>query len=375
MFHYIFLLLAPFALFSQATQKIESELYFSFRKTTVDSATTKNAFSTPNGLLANRLAQGALTYSIPLTNEFSGILFAWGWSKEHSPFYKGIFEMEGGKLEAGEQKVFTTSNSTTFFLSSQITSDVQSIDLINKSDLATGRISYTGILHFLSNQPNEYLRKIGFVVGGEIYGNQAIQSGDVSLSSGYTMTRSRLPGSTSSTPQFTNLTGASLYQQEIKHTEGFFNLVLGINYSLEFLRQHKLNFSYRIYDSLVELNGGFSNKATSYLNLGTLIFPATREIKGDQKTELTGNSLHLSYRYSVTDSFGIRLGFNQYNATHKIKESKVKEPASAFAIFGSLFSGGDFLTPYIAGSLPAFGPYPSATDKRTQVTLEFIYIF
>lgn len=373
-----FLILAvlPLALFAQVTNSSgESELYFSFRNTTIDSATTKNALATQNGLFVNRFLQGSTTYSIPLTSQYSGMLYAWGWSKEHSPFYKGIFEMEGGMLKGGEQKVFTTSKSVNYFLGTPIFNDVQRIELLNKSQLGTGRISYTGIIHFLSNQPNEYLKKLGFVIGGEIYGNQAVHSGNVALSSGYSLAVTPTVGTTPGTSLFTSLSGVSIYQQEIKHTEGFFNIVLGLNYSLEFVKKHKLNFSYRIYESLAELKGGFSSKTTTYSTIGNIILPFSRESKGDQRTELSGNSLHFSYRYSVTESFGIRLGFSQFTAIHKIKESKVKEPANAFTIFGALLTGGDFITPYIAGNFPAFGPYPSSTDKRTQISLEFIYMF
>lgn len=376
MFKFFLVFLLPIVLSAQVTNSSEgSEIYFSLRSTKIDSATTKNALATQNGLFVNRFLQGSVTYSIPLTTQYSGLLFAWGWSKEHSPFYKGIFEMEGGMLNGGEQKVLATSTSSTFFLGNQIFSDQQKVELLNKSQLGTGRISYTGILNFLSNQPNEYLKKLGFVIGGEIYGNQAVHSGDITLSSGYLLATIPPQGSNPGSSQFTSLNGASIYQQEIKHTEGFFNIVLGLNYSLEFLKQHKLNLSYRIYDSIAELKAGFSHKTITYLFTGTGIFPYEREMKGNQRTELNGNSIHFSYRYSVTESFGIRLGFAQFNATHKIKESKVKEPANALAIFGALLTGRDFITPYIAGSSPAFGPYPSATDKRTQISLEFIYMF
>ncbi|MCX8000180.1 MAG: hypothetical protein N3A69_14700, partial [Leptospiraceae bacterium] len=301
--------------------------------------------------------------------------YAWGWSKEHSPFYKGIFEMEGGVLKSGEQQVLTLSNSATYFFSTLLISDQKTLELLSKSQLATGRIGYTGILHFLSDQPNEYLKKIGVVIGGEIYGNQAVSSGNIALSDGYTIIFNPPRGSMPASSQFSSLSGASLLQQEIKHTEGFFNLVLGLNYSIEFLKKHKLNFAYKIYDSLAELKGGFLNKSTVYTSLGSGILPFSKEIKGDQRTEFNGNSIHLNYRYSVTDSFGIRLGFSQFTGTHKIKEGKIKEPANAFVIFGALAAGGDFLTPYIAGSRPAFGPYPSATDKRTQISIEFVYMF
>lgn len=336
-----------------ATSK-PSEFYLGIQKTTIDSATVKNALASQNGLLINRVLQSTFSHSMPMTSELNGTSFEIGWNKRHgSGFYKSIFTFGGGSfsntstnlLEYDRISVPMTSGTTTQI----ITADAFAIQLLNSTKLNTARMSYTGVFYFLNENPNPLLKNLGVNLGAEILGNQTIMTGVIG-SGGFS-------------------------QREIKHGEGFGNIILGLSYYFDFLQKNRIEFGISKVESLVSVDGSFLDKQLQLVSFGTLTLPAEAEFKGKQRTSYSGQRFNLGYRYSVNDSFAIRLNFSRMDATHTIEDSKVKGQPNLFAL---LFTPGGLsgaIVPFVASAIPALGPYPENKDIRSFISLEFIYMF
>lgn len=97
----------------------------------------------------------------------------------------------------------------------------------------------------------------------------------------------------------------------------------------------------------------------------------TTKLTGDVKTELVGNRLSFGYTYQATESVSIRFTYQTTHSTHKVVDSKVKEPGNFFTLLSGSGSAG--ILPFLLGGQPGFGPFPENKDVRSQVGLEVAY--
>jgi hypothetical protein len=322
------------------------EIYLGIQKATVDSATVKNALASQNGFILNRLLfTNTISYQLPLVSQFSGTTIELGWKKLHTPMYRSSLGFQFGS--------FSNSGQNLLEYSASASTSSSSIQLLSSTKLHTARLNYTGSIYFLQNNPNQFLKNIGLDVGAELYGNQVNAQG--MIGTGYFN---------------------FFYQREIKHGEGFFNIVLGLSYYLEFMDKHRIDFGFAKIENLVAMDSAYSDKGLGFIPLGASLFPSETKITGKQTTTYSGQKWNLGYKFSINEKFGIRLNYSQVEATHTIEKSSLKSEINPLVLFAGLLGGGGFnalLVPILLSQVPAQGPYPISTqDKRQFFSLEFV---
>ena len=120
--------------------------------------------------------------------------------------------------------------------------------------------------------------------------------------------------------------------------------------------------------SVASPKAGYEEHIVTFTNFGTMILPSDIKFKGSQSTENKGHRFALAYSFFLTENFSIRLGYAKTESTYTIKDSTLKGQLNLLSLLT-----GSGSTNLIASMLPAFGPYPSNKDSRTDLSLEFVY--
>ncbi|WP_411822197.1 hypothetical protein [Leptospira sp. 'Mane'] len=346
-----------------------TKMYFRISQNTVDSATMKNALSIGNGLIFNRYVGGTTAHSLPLTTNYTGKGAEFGVFVKHGGLLQTSAGLSFATLFSGTQQSLDYSKSSITLGSgssaSTINTESASISEYTSNRLQTAKIDVIENIHFLHDSTNPFLKGIGLRAGFEFYGNEAR-----STSPYYYGTASATSGSTTLTQNFFSATSV----EKIKYNEVFLNGVIGLKYTIPIGEKHKIDLGIDYLKSAAN-RGKYTSTTESLLSFpsstGTTVFPIpiTTKLTGDVKTELVGNRFTIGYSYDATENISFRFSFQSLHSTHKVVDSKVKEPGNILTLFNS----GSNILPFLLGSQPGFGPFPTNKDVRTQFGVEVSY--
>lgn len=326
--------------------------YFFIRinNVTVNSATAANSLKMDSIFQLNRLANNRTVLSVPAIGEYKGKNVEFGIGSSHSPFFKSNFLLSIGNYA-------DSSPSTNYYYDQSIVSLTTTSNLTVTSNylyqysnntLKTGRISY-GAEFFPLAKSSPALAKLGFRFGPELYTNGSKMHANSLLSNA---------------PSILDL----IRTRDIKSSEIFTNLFIGLSYSFEINPKNQVDFGVDYFKSIAS-KGTFDDSSLTFLSLNP---PITMKFtsSGSFKTNLTGYRLNVGYKYQISEKLGIRLSYGYWDATHEVTSSKIKDGMNSSSLFSSLSSRNNL--GYIIGGLDGFGPNPSSSDKRSQVGFEII---
>jgi len=342
----------------------ESAAYIRGYELTVDSATLKNGLSMQNSLILNRLIGGTTNLTIPATNQFKGKGVEIGINKRHSGLLGTDFGISFATL-------FADSNYTGVYATSSLRSGSGSsaINLASESftayeftsnRLQTANIKIAENIYLFHDSGQKFLEGLALRLGGEIYGNEIKATSPYNLyNSNITINGTRTQGSGFAVAPI----------NETTYNEVYLNAILGLGYNLKIAEGHNLTIGYEYLKSVAN-SGDYKNKTKSLLALSpTLAFPSETKMKGKVESEMEGNRINLGYRFLVSENVSFGINYSHTEATHRIVDSKVKEPGNFFTL---LTSGSSFNPiPFLLGSQPGFGPFPENKDIRRQIGIEF----
>lgn len=342
----------------------ESTAYIRGYDLTVDSATLKNGLAIQNSLILNRLIGGTTNFTIPATNQFKGKGIEIGINKRHSGLlgtdfgisfatlfadsnYTGVYANSSLRVGSGSSAINLSSDS---FTASEFTSN----------RLQTANIKLAENIYFFHDSGQKFLEGLALRVGGEIYGNE------IKATSPYNIYNSN------SNINGTIIQGSGFAVSPINETtynEAYLNAILGIGYNLKIAEGHNLTIGYEYLKSVAN-SGNYKSKTKSLLVLSpTLAFPSETKMKGKVESEMEGNRINLGYRFMISENVSFGINYSHTEATHRVVDSKVKEPGNFFTL---LTSGSSFNPiPFLLGSQPGFGPFPENKDIRRQIGIEF----
>ncbi|TGM00174.1 hypothetical protein [Leptospira jelokensis] len=351
-----------------AEEAVGKRVYIKGTDITVDSATLKNGLAMQNSLVLNRYIGGTTYLAIPATNRFKGKGIEIGLNSRHSGLLQTDFGISFATLFA-DSNYLAEYTSSTLRLTSGTTTTAVNLESLVSSEYTSNRLQTANIklvenIFLFHDSSNNFLQGLALRLGGEIYGNE------VKVTSPYYLTSAVSSGAFS-------LTGSGFSANtidKIKYNEAYLNAVLGFGYTYKIAEGHNISFGYEYLKS-VENGGNYENKTRSLFVLTpTLSLPSENKIKGKVNSELIGNRISIGYVFSVSENVSLGLSYSQTEATHRVVDSKVKEPGNILTILTGSSSGFNPL-PFLLGSQPGFGPFPESKDFRKQIGFEVIYKF
>ncbi|PJZ46105.1 hypothetical protein [Leptospira brenneri] len=362
-----FLILANSVLFAE--EKKEAAAYLRGVDLTVDSATLKNGLTIQNSLIFNRLIGGTTSFGVPATNKFRGKGIEFGTNTRHSGLLGTDFSVSfatlfadsnySGDYNSSTMRIGSGSSAMNFASESFIASEFTS------NRLQTANIKVAENIYLLHDSSNKFLQGLALRVGGEIYGNE------VKSTSPYYFSNSA--STSGGTTLFSSGFGASSIEK-LTYNEAYLNAILGLGYNLKIAEGHNISLGYEYLKSVAN-SGNYENKISSLLVLTpTIAFPFENKIKGKVDSELVGNRFTIGYRFNITEDVSFGINYAHTEATHRVVDSKVKEPGNILTLLSS-GSGSINPIPFILGSQPGFGPFPENKDIRRQIGIEIVFKF
>lgn len=317
----------------------------------------------------NRYIGGTNNYTIPSTNKFKGKGIEIGLMSRHSGLLQTDFGISFATLFA-DSNIATEFTKSTLLVPSSTSSTPIIVDTMVSSEYTSNRLQTANIklvenIFIFHDSSNQYLQGLALRLGGEIYGNE------VKNTSSYNFSTTNSSGAIALSSS--GISGNTI--DNIKYNEAYLNGLLGFGYSFKLAEGHKLTFGYEYFKSF-ENGGNYENKTKSLIVLTpTIALPSENKIKGRVDSELIGNRVSIGYVFSVTENVSLGLSYSQLEATHRVVDSKVKEPGNIFSLLLSSSSGSINPVPFLLGSQPGFGPFPENKDFRRQIGFELIYKF
>ncbi|TGN11894.1 hypothetical protein [Leptospira ilyithenensis] len=354
------------------SQENNKKFYVKVSQNTVDSATLKNALEMENSLFLNRYIGGTTSYRIPQTGTFKGTGGEFGFLFKHSGLLQTNLGFSFASLSSGNQKSIDYSKSSLSFGSTSILSEITGVSEYTSNRLQTARIELVENVQFLHDSQNQFLKGFGARAGFEIYANEVKSTSPYSYGNS-SATLSSSSGTSTAGGNFFSITST----EKLTYNEAFVNGVLGLAYTVSINDKHKIDLGADYLKSFAN-RGKYTSEIMSLFIIPSASgsesgFPITTKLTGDVKTELVGNRLSFGYTYQATESVSIRFTYQTTHTTHRVVDSKVKEPGNFLTLLSN--SGSANMLPFLLGSQPGFGPFPENKDVRSQVGLEVAYHF